>query len=72
MLIKKEIRRSIQNVKAIPGEIQHVLVIAGKDKSKIRKVVRKTYAESVSFLMSSNTLFLLCYSGEVYTYTYIH
>ena len=45
MLIKKEHRRFIQNVKAIPGEFQHALVIADIDKRKIRKVVRKTCAE---------------------------
>ena len=44
-LIKKEHRRFIQNVKAIPGEFQHALVIADIDKKKIRKVVRKTCGE---------------------------
>ena len=32
-------------MKAIPGEFQHALVIADMDKSKIRKVVRKTCVE---------------------------
>ena len=32
-------------MKAIPGEFQHALVIAGIDKKKIRKVVKKTCAE---------------------------
>ena len=32
VLTKKEHRWFIQNVKAIPGEIQHVLVIADRDK----------------------------------------
>ena len=45
VLTKKEHRQFIQNVKAIPEEFQHVLVIADIDKRKIRKVVRKTYAE---------------------------
>ena len=44
VLIKKEHRQFIQNVKAIPGEFQHVLMIADIDK-KIRTVVRKTCAE---------------------------
>ena len=35
----------MQNVKAIPGEFQHTLVIADIHKRKIRKVVRKTCAE---------------------------
>ena len=38
---KKENRRSIQNVKANPWEFQHALVIAGLDKRKIGKVVKK-------------------------------
>ena len=42
VLIKKEHRRLIQNVYAIPGAFQHDLVIADID---IRKVVRKTCAE---------------------------
>ena len=45
MLIKKEHRLFIQNVKTIPGEFQHVLVITDIGKKKIRKVVRKTSAE---------------------------
>ena len=45
MLIKKEHRRFIQNVKAFPGVIQHTLVIADIDKKKIRIVVRNTCAE---------------------------
>ena len=40
-LKKKEHRWFIQNVKVIPGEFQHALVIADKDKRKIRKVVRR-------------------------------
>ena len=42
VLMMKEHRLFIQNVKAIPGELQHALVIA--DRKKIRKVVRKTCA----------------------------
>ena len=45
VLIKKEHRRSIQNVKAILGEFQYAIVIADIDKKKIRKVVKKTFAE---------------------------
>ena len=45
VLIKKEHRRSIQNLKAIPWKFQHSLVIAVIDKKKIRKVVKKTCAE---------------------------
>ena len=42
VLIKKEHRQSIQNVKAIPGVLQHALVIEDRDKRKTRNVVRKT------------------------------
>ena len=35
----------IQNVKAIPWEFQHALVMADVDKRKIRKVVKKACAE---------------------------
>ena len=35
----------MQNVKAIPGEIQHLLVVADVDKRKIRNVVRRTCDE---------------------------
>ena len=45
VLIKKEHRQFIQNIKTIHGEFQHALVIAGIDKRKIRKVVKKTCAE---------------------------
>ena len=45
MLVKRKHQPSIQNMKAIHGEIQHALVIADIDKKKIRKVVRKTCAE---------------------------
>ena len=45
VLTKTEHRRFIQNVKAIPGELHHALMIADIDKSKIRKVARKTCAE---------------------------
>ena len=45
VLMKKEHRAFVQNVKAIPGEFQHVLVIADIDKRKLRKVVKKACAE---------------------------
>ena len=45
VLTKKQHRRPIQNVMAIHGEFQHVLVMTDKVKRKIRKVVRKTCAE---------------------------
>ena len=45
VLINKEHRQFIHNVKAIPGLFEHALVIADIDKRKIRKVVRKTCAE---------------------------
>ena len=45
MLIKNEHQWFIQNVKAIPGALQHALVISEIDKKIISKVVRKTCAE---------------------------
>ena len=39
VLIKKEHRRFIRNVKAISGEFQNALLIADVDQRKIRKVV---------------------------------
>ena len=45
MLIKKEHRWFIENVKAISEEFQYALVIADIDKRKIMKVVKKTCAE---------------------------
>ena len=45
VLIKKEHQQILQNVKAIPGEFQHVLVIADIDRRKIKSVVRKTCGE---------------------------
>ena len=45
VLIKKEYRQFIQNVKAIPGEFNHALVITVIDKKKTRKVVRRTCSE---------------------------
>ena len=41
VLIKNEHRRFMQNVKAIPGDFQHAIVIADIDKKKIRKVVKR-------------------------------
>ena len=43
-IMKKERRRSMRNVKAIPMKFQHALVIADIDKKKISKVVKKTRA----------------------------
>ena len=45
VLIKKEHRLFIQNVKAIPGEFQHALVATDIDKRKIRNVVKKMHTE---------------------------
>ena len=42
VLMKIQHRRFIQNVKAIPGEYQHSLVVADIDKKKVRNVFRKT------------------------------
>ena len=44
MLIKKEHQQFVHNLKAIPGEFQHSLVILDIDKQKIRNVVGKTCA----------------------------
>ena len=45
VLIKKQHRQSIQNMKANHGELKHVLFVADIDYKKIRNVVRKTCAE---------------------------
>ena len=45
MLIKKEHKPLKGHVKAIPGELQHALLVADVDKKKIRKVERKTGTE---------------------------
>ena len=45
VLIEKEHRQLMRDMKAIPGEFQHALMIADIDKMKLRKVVRKTCAE---------------------------
>ena len=52
VLTKKEHRRLTRNVKAIPGEYHHAIVIADIDKRKIRKVAKKTCAErrKITFL----------------------
>ena len=50
----KEHCQFIRNVKAIPEEIQHVLVIADIDKKKTRKVVRKTCAERRKITLLKN------------------
>ena len=44
-MIKNEHRQFTQNVKSIPEEFQHVLLVADIDRKKIRNVVRKTYTE---------------------------
>ena len=41
-LTKKKHRQSIKNVKAIPGEFQHAIVVVYIDNKKIRNVLRKT------------------------------
>ena len=43
--MKKEHQRFIQNVKTMPGEFQHALVIADIHKRKIKKVVKKACDE---------------------------
>ena len=43
MLIKKRTPAVLLNVKAILGELKHVLMVADIDKKKVRVVVRKTY-----------------------------
>ena len=40
VLIKKEHRLFLLNVKAILGELQHALMVADIDKTKVRVVVR--------------------------------
>ena len=45
VLIKKEHRPFIRDVKAIPGEIQYALVVVDIHQKKIRNVVRKTCIE---------------------------
>ena len=45
VLIKKEHRQFVRNVKPIPGQFHHALVLAYIDKRKVWKVVRKTCAE---------------------------
>ena len=52
VIIKKEHRRFMKNVKAIPGEFHQAFVMGDIDEMKIRKVVRKTCAErrKITFL----------------------
>ena len=54
VLIKKEHRCLIQNVKAIPGEHQHTLLIVDIDRKKIRKVVKRTCAERRKISLQKN------------------
>ena len=42
---KKEHRRFIRNVKAIPGQFQHPLVVANVDMNKISNAVSRTCTE---------------------------
>ena len=60
--MKKEHRRFIRNVKAIPGTFHHALVIVNIDKKKIRKVVKKACAE----IGTSYAVFILRKMKEVY------
>ena len=50
VLIKKEHRRFIQNVKAIIGEFKHALLIAEIEKRKIRNVVRSTERRKITLV----------------------
>ena len=45
VLLRQEHRRFLLDVKAVPGEFQHVLVVEDMDKKRIWDVVRKTYIE---------------------------
>ena len=45
VLIRKERWHFLQNVKAIPGLLQHALVVADFDNNNIKEVVRKTCIE---------------------------
>ena len=56
VLVKKEHRRFIRNVKVIPGEFQNALVIADIDKRKIKKVVRNTHTERRKMQRSGSDL----------------
>ena len=48
VLIKKEHRLFLLNVKAILGELKHALMVADIDKKKVRVVVRKTKGNGIS------------------------
>ena len=43
MLVRKEQRQIIQNVKAIPGEFQHSLVVEDIDKKRFEEKVIKIF-----------------------------
>ena len=45
VLIRKEDRRFLRNVKTMPGELQHALLVADIDKKNIMNVVRKKHIE---------------------------
>ena len=51
VLIKKEHRQFIKNVRAFTWECHHALVIADIDKRKIRKVVKKISAERIKITL---------------------
>ena len=45
VLVGKETRKYLRDVKVIPGELQHRLVVADLVKKKVKKVVRKEVIE---------------------------
>ena len=45
VLVGKDSRKYLRDVKTIPGELQHRLVVADLDKKKLKKVVRKGAVE---------------------------
>ena len=44
---------------AIPGDSQHALVLANIDKSKIRKVVRKTCADRSKITLPKDVMIMV-------------
>ena len=65
MLVKKEHQIFIQNVRAIPGEFQHALVVEDMDKRKIRIVVRKTCAERRRLILLNDVKIRKRFGGRV-------
>ena len=51
MLIREEYWQFMHNVKAIPVEFLHALVIVDADDKKIRNVIRNTCIESIRISM---------------------